>query len=314
MKLKPTLMRGSYRVQVLEDESIVFDSGEFDNLITDAALEDPGPFQQQVNGFAGVFYLHLCLGAGVVTTPAYSDTDLGNQIATKASGDFKVFTRESAAGVYPAIYKCEREVEFTNISGDLSELGIRKGGSTGTLMSRSLIKDGSGNPITITVTDNQTVRVTYTLYSIIPDEVLGSGTVSTPHGDLSYTVYAADSNNTTAEGIHAFGFAQPMFGSSSYNGGSYYLIGGGYSRSGSSAVGTPYSFDGASNQVTVRISFDYLENDQSPERVQVSYSSFSNSSSRKVPRIEIDPGFTLPANYNLELDLTFTWGRYDSGA
>lgn len=305
-------VKGSFSIRVEEGGETVLQTGEIDNLVTDAALSDPCPFvRYDSGGIAATQVIRLCLGAGVVTAPAYGDTNLGNQIASEeiqlsGNGYTDSFTRETGAGVYPAVFKQSQEVEFTGISGDLSEVGIKKGG---TLMTRSLIKDESGNPITIPVTSNQTVRVTYTIYSIIPSEVLGTGTLSTPHGDTGFTVYAPTSDSISL-GIFALNFSTPT----RHTQGAYYdrrffalFSSGGFVKNSSNpSGGGPDSIDLTARTVTMRPYFGYEESSYTFDEMRVSKA--ADGASEGIT-IAFDTPITIPANYDFAFKIQFGWER-----
>lgn len=306
-------VKGSFSIRVEEGGKTVLQTGEIDNLVTDAALSDPCPFVRvDYGGIAGNQAIQLCLGAGVVTAPAYGDTNLGNQIASElvngANGDgySSNFNRETGAGVYPAVFKQSKEVEFTGLSGDLSEVGIKKGV---TLMTRSLIKDEFGNPITIPVTSNQTVRVTYTIYSIIPSEVLGTGTLTTPHGSSGYTVYAPTANSILF-GIFGLQFSSPTNNTQR----SYYdrkffalfLSGGFIKNSDNESTGGPDSIDLTARTVTMRPYFGYEESSYTFDEMRVSNAAAGASEGISVV---FDTPITIPANYDFAFKIQFGWER-----
>lgn len=307
--MKSALMKGTYQLKVLnKNKDIFFDTGEFENLITDAALSMSSPFVNYYSDSTlGNFY--LCVGAGVVTAPTVSDVNLGNQIAAKSFTNqgygFLSFSKVSVEGVFPIIYKCSQVATFTGISGDLSELGVRRGSSSGTLVSRSLIKDGAGDPIQISVTTEQTVEITYSVYSIVPSDVISTGVMSTPYGDSNYTVHAG----TKPYGIHMLNFHLPI----SFNAspGLFKLLNSA-DNSGTVTVesmgaSTYYTRNPADQTVTVHLHFDAKDTDQTFDRI---YGSTSPSTAIQAPWVELETPITIPAFYDFHFDITFTWGRY----
>lgn len=307
--MKSALMKGTYQVKVLnKNKDVVSDTGEFDNLITDSALSMSTPFSNY-NGDDSLGGFYLCVGAGVVTAPTVSDTNLGNQIAavsfTNQGYGFISFSKISAEGVFPIIYKSSQVATFTGISGDLSELGIRRGSSSGTLVSRSLIKDGVGDPIQISVTTEQTVEITYSVYSIVPSDVISTGVMSTPYGDSNYTVHAG----TKPYGIHMLNFYFPISFNSSPG---LFKILNSADNSGTATVAsmsssTYYTRNPAAQSVTVHFHFNAKNTDQVFDRI---YGSTSPSTAIQAPWVELETPITIPANYDFSFDITFTWGRY----
>lgn len=306
-------VKGSFSIRVEEGGKTVLQTGEIDNLVTDAALSDPCPFVRvDYGGVSTQQEVRLCLGSGVVTAPAYADTNLGNQIASElvngvnGAGYSSYFNRETGEGVYPAVFKQSQEVEFTGISGDLSEVGIKKGG---TLMTRSLIKDEFGNPITIPVTSNQTVRVTYTIYSIIPSEVLGAGVLSTPHGDTGFTVYAPTANSILL-GIFALQFSSPTrHTQSAYDDRKRFALfssGVFVKNSDNPSTDGPDSIDLTGRTVTMRPYFGYEESSYTFDEMRVSKA--ANGASEGIS-VVFDTPMTIPANYDFAFKIQFGWER-----
>lgn len=185
MKKNEIGIKGRFSTQLIEsDGEVSFDSGEQDNLVLDnyLSLDYPLPLGGS----------HIAIGAGVVTTPAITDTNLGNQIKTAQASFVGVSTTKDAGGV---LCKFSDTVDFTGFSGEeVSEIGVRNGSSSGLLITRSLIKDGSGSPTAITVNAGQTLRITYSIYVYFP-AVISSGVTSTPHGDLEWS-YVLNENYT----------------------------------------------------------------------------------------------------------------------
>src|SRR5690606_22778994 len=145
--------------------TIVKNIPEQSNLILDGYLDMDYPVPQSIS---------LCLGAGVVTTPAATDTDLGNQVSAKgfgwgsnSAGLVSIHSKESNG----YILKVSNTIDFSyqDISdNEITEIGLRNGGATGTLVTRALIKDQSGNPASIQIAEGQTLRLTYSLYVFLP--------------------------------------------------------------------------------------------------------------------------------------------------
>lgn len=178
-------IKGRFRTEIIEAGRQVWDSGEQDNLVLDGYLS-LGRAMSENNV--------LCIGAGVATPPTVTDTELFNQVDYESINLGGYSASVEADGFILSRYG---STDFTGLDyDDLSELGLRDGVG-GTLITRSLIKDGSGDPTTISVGPGQTLRITYTLYFYVPF-VVSSGTVSTPHGDLDWAVGIPPSSRTQA--------------------------------------------------------------------------------------------------------------------
>lgn len=78
------------------------------------------------------------------------------------------------------------------LSGTYSEVGLYDGTD---FIAGQLIKDELGNPTTITILPDEELIVTYTMEIVFPNgeqgtaPVLGTGTVTTPEGSSTWTVY-----------------------------------------------------------------------------------------------------------------------------
>lgn len=126
---------------------------EFQNLITDNGLE------LMKDGAHMIRYISVGSGS---TAPAFTDTQLVARIATAGYGS------APAGGTYNSTDKyCDVTISIQfgqgAAAGNLSEVGIGAGSTGLNLFSRSLIKDGAGNPTTITVLAIEFLTVTYTL-------------------------------------------------------------------------------------------------------------------------------------------------------
>jgi hypothetical protein len=274
-------VKGRFRTQIIEaDGSVSFDAGEQDNLITDGAL-DYGTFP------GGNTY--LCLGSGVVTTPAITDTNLGNQIAT-AYINIGTNRTETDTGLGYEISK-SGTCNFDGLDADISELGLRIGSaSTSTLITRALIKDINGEPTTITVGPGQTLKLTYTLFWFMP-KFISSGITPTPHGDLHweikiYMAYGA------LEG-QAFGF-DPL---------SKMMI------AGTTSTVSTSTRDIANRKTTV----EATRPAQSTDKTITAGTAFAYPyayNPRVAYRVYLTQDFTIPANYDFTMAIESSWGRY----
>lgn len=125
----------------------------FKNLITNQGLNRIG---------SGTFLGAVLVGSGS-TPPANTDTQLVSHIASTTN--FLSYNSGYVAG--PPFYVWRRIVaRFAQgaAAGNLSEVGVNwTGAAAGELFSRSLIKDGNGNPTSITVLATEFLDVTYEL-------------------------------------------------------------------------------------------------------------------------------------------------------
>lgn len=124
----------------------------FKNLITDQGLN-------RLGSGAGVFN-YVLVGSGS-NQPAFSDTQLQSFVA--ATGNTTGDTSGYVAGP-PSYVWSRRTWRFGQgaAAGNLSEVGVNwNGASSAAIFARSLIKDGNGNPTTITVLASEFLDVSY---------------------------------------------------------------------------------------------------------------------------------------------------------
>tara|TARA_R110002033_G_scaffold170862_2_gene214581 strand:+ start:19477 stop:20295 length:819 start_codon:yes stop_codon:yes gene_type:complete len=164
---------GKYKIQLVNsDNSIQEETEEQNNLILDSALNYEDYWSS---------YPYLAIGSGVVTPPSVTDTNLGNQVAVKLIRFTEYIPVIDEGSTYLATLR--GTTEFTNIDGDISELGLRRDSATGPLFTRALIKDSAGNPTSIQISSGQKLKITYSIYVRV-EKIISSGVTPTPHGDL----------------------------------------------------------------------------------------------------------------------------------
>lgn len=162
---------------------------EFDNLITNGGLDRLG--SAAASGYSGIYYVQVGTGS---TAPANTDTTLANYLA----GTSRSFSYSASYGGNPT-YHTEGtyywEFDQGAAAGNLSEIGVGWAAS-GSLFSRALIVDGSGNPTTITVTAIEFLAVTYKL-RMYPPLTDVTGTITLDGDDYDYTLRAANVNGSS---------------------------------------------------------------------------------------------------------------------
>lgn len=148
-------MAGYFILQAVNvDTGTVRHLAEFENLILDAGLERMGTGD----------YLDVCrIGSGN-SVPTVLQTALDNKIASTNSVQSGVYGAQGTAPYYGWKKKTFR-FNAGVATGNLSEVGVGWGNTTtdGFLYSRALIKDGNGDPTTITVLADEFLDVTYEL-------------------------------------------------------------------------------------------------------------------------------------------------------
>lgn len=168
---------GSVRLKTVNKEGRVIRSLSFDNIVTDefrkygfwGADSDSNGFNRS---------LGIAVGAGVQTTPQVTDTALGNKVDVMPL-DSGVFFGEGVyiQGPTPdddfVQWVTTTTFDYPRGNGDLTELGlvVNRQGTVASdanyadlnLLTRALIRDGSGNPAVLTKTDSEQLIIEYEL-------------------------------------------------------------------------------------------------------------------------------------------------------
>lgn len=273
-----TTAKGAYQIEVFENDSLIFDTGEFDNLITDLALTQGDPF------YSGV----LCIGTGR-TEPLVSDIQLESEIAG-ANGTFgnnaTIFMKGNKRYAKRSV-----TASFTGLMGNVSEVGFR-GTAVDSVRSRSLVRDGNGLETIIPIKPEQTLRITYFVYVLIP-EIMATGTVTTPYGSSNFTIKPHD-NLVNPAGVFAGKFNNPFSGSA--------LKAKLTSGSVNADVFT-WAYDTATRTATATVNFNATETN----RTIAGFEAASNA--QNLPIIELASPLINPAQNDCSFTLSFTWDR-----
>lgn len=162
----------------------------FDNLITDGGLERMG---------TGGTTEKCRVGSGN-TTPNNTDTALVAQVA-----EADIYSYTEGADTDTNLYAWRRIVYRFAVgaaAGNLSEVGV--GWAGGALFSRALIKDGVGNPTTITVLSDEILDVVYELRMYRPTSDL-SANIDIAGVTYACTVRPANFSNWRCTELTQFG-------------------------------------------------------------------------------------------------------------
>ena len=265
-------MIGTYEIELVNSDGTICEHiGEQKNLILDEAMN-----------FADMYVgsPYLAIGSGVVTAPAVTDTNLGNQIATKMIFLNAYVPVVDEGSTFLVTFR--GAAEFINVSGEISELGLRRSAS-GSLITRALIKDSSGNPRPITVNADQKLKITYSLYKRV-DKLISTGITPTPHGDLHWEL-VTDEGNVRVDTNHSM---IPRTGG--------YI--GGAAASGTFNTDLPGR----------KVSFSFMTAAKTADRILpigrvIATSTYSSYS------FKLTQPFTIPAYYELTVDFETSWGR-----
>jgi len=132
-------------------------TGWFKNLITDAGLE-------RIGATAGTRE-YCMVGSGSIA-PSVADTTLQTKVAHSSTKQSDTNGRTSVSPYY-AWNRVTYRFATGVAAGNLAEVGV--GWTTTAVFSRSLIKDGNGNPTTVTVLSDETLDVLYELRAYAPE-------------------------------------------------------------------------------------------------------------------------------------------------
>lgn len=133
----------------------------FNNLITDSGLDLLG------GGGIPLEYFVMCKVGSGSTTPTNTDTGLEAVVASTTTQQALTNGTSGAAPYYGYVRKTFRFATGT-AAGNLTEVGIFGGPSNTVCFSRALIKNGSGDPITITILSDEVLDVIYEFRSYAP--------------------------------------------------------------------------------------------------------------------------------------------------
>lgn len=122
------------------------------------------------NNFLGTmnqsFYGHVrycVLGTGT-SAPARDQIALDSQIGSNKS--FQTHSASPDFGVYGVYTETTYEFQEDECNGDLTEWGIKPYSTApGSLLCRELFRDENGDPVVLTKTNSQVLRMTYRLYA-----------------------------------------------------------------------------------------------------------------------------------------------------
>lgn len=200
MTIKPPPFRmharpqGFFHVEKRKAASgLIVGQWDFHNNITDTGLD----LMADATSFAyGIgYYPNSCQVGSGNTAPADTDTVLVAPVASKGADDGAdgSGTRSYVAGP-PPYWKLVRTFTFGTgaAAGNLAEIGIYCGQVGATrLFCRELIRDGAGNPTTITVLSDEILVVTYELRFYL-DTTDVAGTINIDGTDYNYTQRVMD--------------------------------------------------------------------------------------------------------------------------
>lgn len=199
---------GYFRIVKRDNDSgkITHDTGFFRNVITNTGLDAIGWRRPTT----------ACV-VGIGTTPELpTDVTLAQQVAISTqSGGATTYPYSTSPPYYTAMRSIYRFAAGA-AAGNLTEVGVTV--SDNNLWSRSLIKDSSGNPVTITVLPNEILDVTYEIRMFLMDDDL-TGSVNVAGVNHSYTMRGASIGTKQFSGFLFGGIGAASYSASAYTGG-----------------------------------------------------------------------------------------------
>lgn len=184
-------LSGHYVVGVIRSTGEYESLAEFPNLITDAGLN------AMVSSTTATLTQYCRAGSGA-TAPANGQTTLVSPLGSSSAAGTNVIT---TSGGSPAWFQTMTRVYTFSVGavvGNVAELGIFNTTSGGVMFSRALVKDGAGDPTTISVAADEQLVVTYALRIYPPaDDITGtiSATINGSPSDIDYVIRAANVDN-----------------------------------------------------------------------------------------------------------------------
>jgi hypothetical protein len=273
-----TTAKGAYQIEVYENDILISDTGEFDNLITDLALAQGDPFNSGV----------LCIGIGR-TAPLVSDIQLESEIAAVSStfgGSATLFMRGDNRYAKRSV-----TASFTGLTGDVAEVGFR-GTAVDSVRSRSLVRDGNGLETIIPISAEQTLKITYFVYVLIP-EIMATGIITTPYGSSNFTI-KPHPGLVTPGGIFAGKFNNPFDGSA---------------LKATLSVGTinanvfTWVYDSTTRTAVATVNYNAIDTNRTITGFEAS------GNAANLPIIELETPLLNPAQNDCSFTLSFTWDR-----
>lgn len=162
----------------------------FPNLILDQGLNTMA---------TSASYLNACQVGTGSTPPAEGQTALSSLLAGTTTRPSNTTSTSASAPYYVAQTITFRFAEGA-VVGNIAEVGVGTATTGTTLFSRSLIKDGSGNPTTITILADESLDVIYQFRYYAPETDVTGTIVATGNigGTYDYKLRAANVTSTLA--------------------------------------------------------------------------------------------------------------------
>lgn len=194
-----------------KDGTVEQQGGGFENLIVDQGMDMPS------NNVFAALTRYCSVGTGTAS-PSQSDTGLVNEIARTGNiagiGNTGTYNQDGNlidSDRQPGTTLLEHRRTFlfsqgtldSSVDGDYGELGFSPQSTSGAnLFSRTLFRDNNGNAVTVTVSSDQALQVTYSL--IVrpkPDTQTSSSANITNVGTINYDHMMQRFNGISGAGV-----------------------------------------------------------------------------------------------------------------
>lgn len=177
-------LKARYRLHTEKRGKVTKSTGWFDNLITDAGLNNIGLYN---------YWPMYCSVGSSSATPRFTDTQLGSRIASIGSSDGRYGGfRVDSANRY-AVFRWTYTFPAGTATGNIAEVGVGPQPNGLNISSRARILDSGGVPTTITVLSDEDLVVVWELF------------VKQPTGDFTNSLDGGRTATTRAANVDAVG-------------------------------------------------------------------------------------------------------------
>lgn len=193
------------------------------------------------------------------------------------------------------------------VVGNITEVGIvGNPSSPNQLWSRSLVKDGSGNPTTITILADEVLQVTYELRTYLNENIVSGGPVVLDLQNYNYRIAPINVRSlsvwATGSGFSSGGVIQPYSGTLQTD---FTAVAPNGSPVGSAPnAARDAGYVSGSYKQNVRFSFSIAQGNGTWQTLRLQFSQNS-----PIYQIEIDRPFTKTSAMTMQWVFTYSWGR-----
>lgn len=302
-------VKGFIRMEVIKPGiGTRVDTGWFPNMILDSGLDNFGT--QTLTGSV----TQVGVGAGV-SSPSPEQSSLESPIAwttTTGPGGGSGSGGSWDEGNYYRYFRVGRQFQEGAAAGILGEIGFCRGGTSerNNLTVRARITDGSGNPTTITVLEDEILQVVYEIRHYFNPTFL-QGSMELSGIPYSYTLGAREQGSGD-RGIYTYGDNYRLIALNNVsNFGSV-----GENLTGGSSVGvatssptlSPYSEGSHYRDSSTNFS---LTQGNAVGGIEYMRADPSTSSTPFLLKMRINPPIPKDNTKLMTLNMRYSWGRYD---